>query len=204
MAVLEDVPGVKVTVCINGTDCLEYDEPDIPEQQPNCPTSSKYIESHDDTEFTIRVIIDKDYNWVENSTKERLDKDLELAKTLGSIEVEVRRIITTGGYLADTHTHNPPSSSFELAEKALKGYLLVQQFNALLMRAPNLSPAKMDPLPPSNSSTDQEGKKELVKEESKSIKREMDEVIDLTKSEISTRPTKIRQRLSEIIDLTDD
>ncbi|OTB13518.1 hypothetical protein K445DRAFT_304301 [Daldinia sp. EC12] len=312
MAVLEEVPGVKVTVFINGKDCLEYDDPDISEQQPSCPTSSKYIESHDDTEFTIRVIIDKDYNWgnnnhsltftakmdssfmksriycketlingycedvfegkdtfcentsswlcrrfkfstvktIENATKERLDKDLKRAKILGFIEIEIQRETATGNYLADTHTHDPPSPSFELAEKALKGKSLSHgttlsagttiqrpiwtrtkslpgengpfaifrfqyrsrkalQDEMIIPRTPSRSPT-LDGLSAAEINRLAKerlrvinGGKELVKEESKGIKHERDEVIDLTKSDISTRPTKNR-RLSEVIDLTDD
>lgn len=63
MAVLEAIPGIKVTVRINGVDCLEYDDLDVPEQQLSHPTSSKYIESPDNTEFTLCFSVQKDYNW---------------------------------------------------------------------------------------------------------------------------------------------
>lgn len=64
MAILEDVPGVTVTVRINGVDCVEYDDPEAPGQQPSQPTtSSKYIESPDDTEFTIHIKVDSRYDW---------------------------------------------------------------------------------------------------------------------------------------------
>ncbi|OTA85308.1 hypothetical protein M434DRAFT_164023 [Hypoxylon sp. CO27-5] len=63
MAVLEDVPGIKVTVRINGVDCVEYDDPEAREEEPAQPTSSKYIESPNDAEFTIMVTVDDNYKW---------------------------------------------------------------------------------------------------------------------------------------------
>ncbi|RYP07243.1 hypothetical protein DL764_002630 [Monosporascus ibericus] len=63
MAVLDDVPGVEVAVQINGQDVVEYDDPDASEHVRSCPTSSKYIESIDDAEFTIRYKASLDYNW---------------------------------------------------------------------------------------------------------------------------------------------
>ncbi|KAI1411290.1 hypothetical protein F5Y13DRAFT_65199 [Hypoxylon sp. FL1857] len=63
MAVLEDVPGIKVTVRIGGVDCTEYDDPEVPEQQPAQPTSLKYIESPDDAKFAICVAVDDSYKW---------------------------------------------------------------------------------------------------------------------------------------------
>ncbi|KAI1802605.1 hypothetical protein F4811DRAFT_390568 [Daldinia bambusicola] len=183
MAVLQDVPGVKVSICINGADCPEYDDPDISEQQRSCPTSSKYIESSDNVEFTIRIIVDQNYDWgntkhslcfgleidshpagsrifnrsqlangygetvihgkyvfcnntstwfnhafkfstvkiVENQTKERLNKDQRVARALGSIDVKVRRVTKARKSLSNVSYNRFKSSSFELAEKALKG-----------------------------------------------------------------------------------
>ncbi|RYP63307.1 hypothetical protein DL771_009339 [Monosporascus sp. 5C6A] len=63
MAVLDEVPGIEVAVQINGRNVVEYDDPDASEQARPCPTSSKYIESIDDAEFTIRYTASLDYNW---------------------------------------------------------------------------------------------------------------------------------------------
>ncbi|KAI0133261.1 hypothetical protein F4776DRAFT_664024 [Hypoxylon sp. NC0597] len=63
MAILEDVPGIKVTVRVGGVDCVEYDDPEVPEKQPAQPTSSKYIESPNDAEFTMVITVDHNYKW---------------------------------------------------------------------------------------------------------------------------------------------
>ncbi|OTA98669.1 hypothetical protein M426DRAFT_17181 [Hypoxylon sp. CI-4A] len=177
MAVLEEVPGIKVTVRIDGVDCQEYDDPQDPDQPPACPKSSKYIESRDDAKFTIYLTVDRGYKWgykkhvlsfstyvdniwvrdpllnehyleteiegrqsfsnasrswvlqglkfstvkiVENTTKERFQEDKKLSDEPGMIEVRVRRCIK----VQRSHTvqdHTRQKSSFELAEKSLKG-----------------------------------------------------------------------------------
>lgn len=63
MAVLEDVPGVKVTVCINGVDRPEYEDPDAEDAQGDVFISSKFIESVDDAEFEIRFWVDSKYDF---------------------------------------------------------------------------------------------------------------------------------------------
>lgn len=62
MAVLEGVPGVKVTIRVNNVDCVEYDDPEPPEH-PAQPTSSKYIESSDNAKFVIRFEVNHSYRW---------------------------------------------------------------------------------------------------------------------------------------------
>lgn len=64
MAVLEDVPGIKVVVTVAGEDAIEYDDPnDADRERPAWPTSSKYIECVDDAEFSIKAFITSDYAW---------------------------------------------------------------------------------------------------------------------------------------------
>ncbi|KAI8960668.1 hypothetical protein F5Y11DRAFT_349291 [Daldinia sp. FL1419] len=63
MAILEAIPGVKVTVCIDGVDCPEYDDPTVPEQQAGPPIVTKYIESPDNATFTTSMVVDKNYVW---------------------------------------------------------------------------------------------------------------------------------------------
>ncbi|CAJ2505901.1 Uu.00g000310.m01.CDS01 [Anthostomella pinea] len=66
MAILEDVPGVEVTVQINGQNVTEY-PPNQEELEAMAdadrPTACSYIECHDDTEFAIRIAASSDYNW---------------------------------------------------------------------------------------------------------------------------------------------
>ncbi|KAF3070601.1 hypothetical protein GL218_00471 [Daldinia childiae] len=313
MAILEAVPGVKVTVRINGVDCPEYDDPNVPEQQPSHPTLSKYIESPDNIEFTLCASVNKDYDWgdrsdclcfqvwvdstwikgpiiyktnltngqyesvvkgkyifcdhtkswfnhalkfstvkiVESMTKERIKKDQQVAKNLGLIEVKVERKI----HLDENRNHHGDTgwglSSFELAEKSLKGKSI--SHGTILSTGTNVSrprfmrtkrlPDDNGPIaifqfryrskkalqqeliipqtPPRSPSLDGlstaeitrlakerleeiNAKKQLVKEEPKSIKREVDEVYDLTEDGTSTRPAKTRRLPPEVIDLTDD
>ncbi|RYP53174.1 hypothetical protein DL768_001767 [Monosporascus sp. mg162] len=63
MAILEELPGVKVTVRVEGKDCVEYEDPDAADIQTSRPTSSKYIESVDDAEFCVHFHMDSNYNW---------------------------------------------------------------------------------------------------------------------------------------------
>ncbi|KAL7624189.1 hypothetical protein AAE478_005747 [Parahypoxylon ruwenzoriense] len=63
MAVLDGFPGVQVTIRINGVDCVEYDDPDVPNPPSDRSMSSKYIESLDDTEFAIYARVDDSYKW---------------------------------------------------------------------------------------------------------------------------------------------
>jgi hypothetical protein len=67
MAILESVPGIKVTVRVGGTEALEYNDPDATENQWECPTSSKYIESVDDTEFAIIIEVESNYDFNNNT-----------------------------------------------------------------------------------------------------------------------------------------
>ncbi|KAI1767066.1 hypothetical protein GGR53DRAFT_483821 [Hypoxylon sp. FL1150] len=65
MAVLQDQPGIVVTVRTNGMDCVEYDDPDDSKLQLErpFPTAFKYVESLDDSEFTIHMKVDSSYDW---------------------------------------------------------------------------------------------------------------------------------------------
>ncbi|RYP07025.1 hypothetical protein DL764_002784 [Monosporascus ibericus] len=175
MAILEELPGVKVTVRIAGKDCVEYEDPDAGDIQASCPTSSKYIESVDDAEFCIHFHMDSEYNWdykehslcvgvcvdgqmltmkalrrrylinqqfdadivgrpvlstetgewflpipkfsavnkVDDTTKDRIEKDREVAKNLGIITVKLHRIIVHDDYFVPVST--PVKSSYALS-----------------------------------------------------------------------------------------
>ena len=66
MAILDAVPGIKVTVRVGNADCVEYDDPDPENPQGSsftCPTSIKYIEAITDAEFGIRYAVDSSYAW---------------------------------------------------------------------------------------------------------------------------------------------
>ncbi|KAI1337726.1 hypothetical protein F5Y15DRAFT_142580 [Xylariaceae sp. FL0016] len=60
MAILEDCPGVEVTVQIDGQDVTEYDDPDSANEGP---VSTKYIECRNDVEFASCTRISDDYDW---------------------------------------------------------------------------------------------------------------------------------------------
>ncbi|KAI0130944.1 hypothetical protein F4814DRAFT_445088 [Daldinia grandis] len=183
MAILEAVPGVEITIRINNINCMEYDDPNVPEHQSSHPTSSKYIESLDNTKFTICISINEDYDWsdksnclcftawvdstwiqssiifktqltdghceailngkdifcdrtkswfnhalefstvktLENVTKERIERDQQAAKGLGLIKIKIERQIYLGKDRNNYKVTDRGSSSFELAEKSLKG-----------------------------------------------------------------------------------
>ncbi|KAK5631835.1 hypothetical protein RRF57_007549 [Xylaria bambusicola] len=68
MAIIGEVPGIKVTVQVNGEDATEHIDPhasksDV-DDDPECPVISRYIESIDDAEFSITLAVDDDtYGW---------------------------------------------------------------------------------------------------------------------------------------------
>ncbi|KAI1810976.1 hypothetical protein GGS20DRAFT_593668 [Poronia punctata] len=67
MAVLNAVPGVEVTVQVDGKDCIEY-EPDQEEKAKYSklrlsPSVTKYIECIDGAEFVIKIRVNNNYNW---------------------------------------------------------------------------------------------------------------------------------------------
>ncbi|KAI1640149.1 hypothetical protein F4809DRAFT_591663 [Biscogniauxia mediterranea] len=65
MAILEEIPGIEVTVQVNGRNAIEYDDPHASEQESaaDSPTSCKYIESIDDAEFSVSVVATGRYTW---------------------------------------------------------------------------------------------------------------------------------------------
>lgn len=62
MTINEDVPGVYVAVQINGADVAEYGAPDAGDDAPH-PTVTKYIECIDEANFTIRMGVNRAYEW---------------------------------------------------------------------------------------------------------------------------------------------
>ncbi|KAI0024995.1 hypothetical protein F4780DRAFT_775468 [Xylariomycetidae sp. FL0641] len=67
MAILDVLPGVEVTVQVNGHDLPEYNElPDATHDlafPPSCPVSHKYIECVDGVEFAIHACVSPEYAW---------------------------------------------------------------------------------------------------------------------------------------------
>ncbi|KAI1304345.1 hypothetical protein F5Y03DRAFT_406962 [Xylaria venustula] len=66
MAILEDAPGIEVTVQIAGKDAPEYeagDEKSKPLDKPPHPTVTKYIESIDDAEFAVKIVASSEHAW---------------------------------------------------------------------------------------------------------------------------------------------
>ncbi|KAK2047427.1 hypothetical protein LZ31DRAFT_592330 [Colletotrichum somersetense] len=72
MAVINGLPGVKVSIRLNGSgeDCPEYDDP----KPPPTPASSgaathsisKVIESKDDTNFSIHFEVEDAHRWIQD------------------------------------------------------------------------------------------------------------------------------------------
>ncbi|KAI1337680.1 hypothetical protein F5Y15DRAFT_150910 [Xylariaceae sp. FL0016] len=185
MAILEDVPGINVSVAVDGVPLYEHTDQvggDAEQENDKCPVVSRYIECTDNTPFTIQITVDHDYEFgyrnhsvvarayvdgsrvrgeiirsgdtflgpcmrtirgqeiysditqlwnirrfqfsvvdtIDEAQKDRVEKDMKVAKGLGVIEVRITRAIEYG----PTFHHNmpdPKSGKFELAEKSLKG-----------------------------------------------------------------------------------
>ncbi|KAI0883591.1 uncharacterized protein GGS22DRAFT_167494 [Annulohypoxylon maeteangense] len=184
MAILEELPGVEVTVVVAGRDAVEYDDPDASEQPAgveNYPTSTKYIECIDGTNFSIKYNFTGNYDWsyrnhslclrlkadgtylrgvligkhhlvanrkvyevqdrvfyntetrewqgqkfkfstvttVDDVSKDRIRGDMEVAKNLGTIVIEIHRCKILDN--SPPPTKAGKASEYELSEKSLKG-----------------------------------------------------------------------------------
>ncbi|XDG01518.1 hypothetical protein ABKA04_001133 [Annulohypoxylon sp. FPYF3050] len=88
MAILEELPGLRVVVSVAGRDAIEYDDPDASEQSPgaaDCPTSSKYIECVDGANFSVKYFITNDYRWDYESNALDLDLTVDGTRIRGVI-----------------------------------------------------------------------------------------------------------------------
>ncbi|KAI0556073.1 hypothetical protein F4679DRAFT_520951 [Xylaria curta] len=183
MAIHDDVPGVEVTVRCNEEPLQELEDPDAHNSNDTatCPSTAKYIECVDDTEFDVTIEVSSDYQWgyrnhvlvaytyvdgkfirgliisskntdcgrafiyrvkgpesssstgswvvrkfkftavktVDDTQKERVERDLKLAKDLGIIEVKFYRMIQYGPVTCCGA--KTKSGALELAEKSIKG-----------------------------------------------------------------------------------
>ncbi|KAI1757403.1 hypothetical protein F4782DRAFT_478412 [Xylaria castorea] len=67
MAILDDVPGVEVTVRVAGNETVEYDpceeERHSLAESATCPTVTKYIECIDEADFSIKIAASRRYAW---------------------------------------------------------------------------------------------------------------------------------------------
>ncbi|KAI5928446.1 hypothetical protein F4810DRAFT_4894 [Camillea tinctor] len=65
MAIIEAIPGIEVTIQVNGQKAVEYDDPHASEQESfaDCPISCKYIESIDDATFRASITASQAYSW---------------------------------------------------------------------------------------------------------------------------------------------
>ncbi|KAK3320776.1 hypothetical protein B0T19DRAFT_403400 [Cercophora scortea] len=63
MAVITELPGLEATILVNGAAAKEYidDSADDEQDQPDCPTVVKYIESVPGASFSIRFVKDKKF-----------------------------------------------------------------------------------------------------------------------------------------------
>ncbi|KAK7906583.1 hypothetical protein PG985_016320 [Apiospora marii] len=63
MAIIEDVPGVEISIHVAGVPAKEHVDPE-PDEMPNqCFLSSAYIECVDNQAFSFRYKVDKTYDW---------------------------------------------------------------------------------------------------------------------------------------------
>ncbi|KAI1074505.1 hypothetical protein F5B20DRAFT_563534 [Whalleya microplaca] len=133
MAILEDVPGVQVTVEINGQDVREYNDPDASESGPaDCPTSYKYIECIDDAEFSVKARISEDYEWgyKDHSLATRLYVDGKFIRGQfarerdtfhnGYYEIHLRRFETRSQTSGEWYSHKLKFSAINTVDSALK------------------------------------------------------------------------------------
>ncbi|KAI1428551.1 hypothetical protein F5Y12DRAFT_711187 [Xylaria sp. FL1777] len=70
MAVLDEVPGIEVSILVNGQKAIEYVDPHASKLDLDghlkYPVVTKYIESIDDAEFSVKLAVDDDvYAWDE-------------------------------------------------------------------------------------------------------------------------------------------
>ncbi|KAI1269867.1 hypothetical protein F5Y18DRAFT_112080 [Xylariaceae sp. FL1019] len=65
MAILEDVPGLRVEVCCNDQALQEYEDPNAHDHDEAgaAPTSTQYIACVDDAIFEVHIQVDADYEW---------------------------------------------------------------------------------------------------------------------------------------------
>lgn len=63
MAIIEDVPGVEISIRVAGTPAKEYVDPDPGEMPNKCFLSSVYIECVDNQPFSFHYKVDKTYDW---------------------------------------------------------------------------------------------------------------------------------------------
>ncbi|KAI1330580.1 hypothetical protein F5Y16DRAFT_362198 [Xylariaceae sp. FL0255] len=66
MAILEDVPGIKVEVCTNGRPLTEFQDPHAQDEDADlaaCPMTSTYIECINNAEFSVDIKVDNTYEW---------------------------------------------------------------------------------------------------------------------------------------------
>ncbi|KAI0502814.1 hypothetical protein F5B22DRAFT_652697 [Xylaria bambusicola] len=191
----------------------------------------------------------------DQTSKLRIERDLQVVKGLGTIEVKFTRAIKSGNEYTRNHASGCTSATLELAEKSLKGKavshgtsygvceaiaapryvkthdipedngpILVFKFmyrskdalrrELIIPRSPSRSPTLEDLTPAERDRLARERLNELrekkIKSEKKGplIKREFNEVLDLTADPPVPRATK-KSRLQDgrevdVIDLTDD
>ncbi|KZL79903.1 hypothetical protein CI238_02349 [Colletotrichum incanum] len=67
MAIINGLPGVKITVQVDGQDAIEYDDPDGFENDTNRKNARwrtfSYVESKDDAFFSVRYQVDNSHRW---------------------------------------------------------------------------------------------------------------------------------------------
>ncbi|RYP60221.1 hypothetical protein DL769_008210 [Monosporascus sp. CRB-8-3] len=212
MAILEALPGVEVTVRVEGKDCVEYEDPDAVGIQTSCPTSSKYIESADDTEFSIHYHVNSDYQW--GSEGHHLHIRV-LADNEPLTSAYVRKSCLINGQM-----NGDIMGRASLCTETGRWLLWKPKFSAvnkealkremIIPRTPTQSPTIPDEFDRLSGAEKarlaRERFQELqsmkqIKKEEPATKRAFSEVFDLTDDDLPSRPV---QRTTEVVDLTDD
>ncbi|KXJ96432.1 hypothetical protein Micbo1qcDRAFT_210709 [Microdochium bolleyi] len=62
MAINDDIPGLQVTVLVDGNAAPEFVDLAV-ETRDGCSATTRYIESRGDATFTVQVVCDDDYGW---------------------------------------------------------------------------------------------------------------------------------------------
>ncbi|KAI0408603.1 hypothetical protein F4802DRAFT_617633 [Xylaria palmicola] len=110
MAVLSKLPGVEVTIEVNGQTATEYNDPHPPDEGPEAnlevPLISKYIECIDNTEFSIKLAIDdKVYAW------DDVKHNLLIAPNIDGLRVRGRFVNAGAGGITMAGAENPSEGS---------------------------------------------------------------------------------------------
>ncbi|KAB5582772.1 hypothetical protein GE09DRAFT_1246627 [Coniochaeta sp. 2T2.1] len=227
MAVIQD-PGLSVTVQVDCTPLEEYDDPQPDQQNPAdkgaVGVCHKYVEAKDGAQYEIRLEATPDQEWISKA----LDEDRVL-RFLVYVDGDVAEKAIKGKAISLGTSLSPPcavhrnaSAPFRYAvTKAVDKHPYAVftfyyrskdalQSEMIILRTPSPEPAEdeLDHLSQEDirrlarERLAEVKKEKTVKTEAPGIKREHDEVFDLTGD--SPRKTRRKRAKPETVGLTDD